>query len=131
MRPSTALLAALLTIVSSALMAQTLGPSPPAPNTPGSTTITSSVAVATSQATVTTAASLIVAARSGAQGVGRSAVTIYNAGATTVYLGATAGVTTANGMPLPAGAGASFNTMAALYGIAASGSNVIGVTETY
>lgn len=87
--------------------------------------------LATSQATIGVVAALVVAARSGAQGVGRAAVTLYNTGAATVYYGPTAGVTTANGMPLPAGAAVTLNTMAAIYGISPGAGNVIGITETY
>ena len=34
-------------------------------------------------------------------------------------------------MPLPAGSAVTLNTTAAIYGIAASGTQIIGVTETF
>jgi hypothetical protein len=89
-----------------------------------------SAAFAMSQASIGTAATLIVAARTGAAGTGRIAVTLYNAGSATVYFGAS-GVTTSTGMPLPAGASATISTQAAIYGIAASGTQTIGVMETF
>jgi hypothetical protein len=89
-----------------------------------------SAAFATSQASIGTAAAQIVAARAGVVGTGRIAATLYNAGSATVYFGAS-GVTTTTGMPLPAGASATVNTQAAIYGIAASGTQTIGVMETF
>ena len=53
-----------------------------------------------------------------------------NAVSATVYFGAS-GVTTTTGMPLPAGASATVNTQAAIYGIVASGTQTIGVMETF
>jgi len=85
---------------------------------------------AASQASIGTAAAQIVAARAGVVGTGRIAATLYNAGSATVYFGAS-GVTTTTGMPLPAGASATVNTQAAIYGIAASGTQTIGVMETF
>jgi len=87
-------------------------------------------AFAASQASIGSSAGLIVAARTGAPGTGRIAVTIQNNGSATVFVGA-AGVTTAAGMPLAAGAAITINTTAAVYGIAASGTQTIGVLETY
>ena len=89
-----------------------------------------SAGFATSQASIGTSAAQIVAARAGNQGTGRIAATLYNAGSVTVYFGAS-GVTTTTGMPLPAGASATINTQAAIYGIAASGTQTIGVMETF
>ena len=89
-----------------------------------------SAAIAASQASIGTAATQIVAARLGAAGTGRISVTLENTGAATVYFGAS-GVTTTTGMPLPAGAAASIDTQAAIYGIAASGTQTIGVLETF
>ena len=89
-----------------------------------------SAAFAASQASIGTAATQIVAARAGAAGTGRIAVTLYNAGSVTIYFGPS-GVTTTTGMPLPAGASATINTQAAIYGIAASGTQTIGVMETF
>jgi hypothetical protein len=90
-----------------------------------------SAAFATSQASIGTSAAAIVSARTGAPGTGRIAVTLYNAGAQTVYYGASSSVTTSTGMPLAPGASVTLDTTAAVYGIAASGTNTIGVTETY
>ena len=90
-----------------------------------------SASIAMAQASVAATASMIVAQRAGAAGTGRVAVTLYNAGAATVYLGASTGVTTSNGMPLPAGASITLDTTAAIYGVAASGTQTLGVTETY
>jgi hypothetical protein len=89
-----------------------------------------SAAFAASQASIGTAATQIVAARAGVAGTGRIAATLYNAGSATVYFGAS-GVTTTTGMPLPAGASATINTQAAIYGIAANGTQTIGVMETF
>ena len=89
-----------------------------------------SAGFAASQASIGTAAAQIVAARAGVAGTGRIAATLYNAGSATVYFGAS-GVTTTTGMPLPAGASATINTQAAIYGIAASGTQTIGIMETF
>ena len=89
-----------------------------------------SAGFAASQASIGTAAAQIVAARAGVAGTGRIAATLHNAGSATVYFGAS-GVTTTTGMPLPAGASATINTQAAIYGIAASGTQTIGVMETF
>jgi hypothetical protein len=89
-----------------------------------------SASFAASLASIGTAAAQIVAARAGVAGTGRIAATLYNAGSATDYFGAS-GVTTTTGMPLPAGASATINTQAAIYGIAASGTQTIGVMETF
>ena len=86
--------------------------------------------IATSQASIGVAASQIVAARAGAAGTGRIAATLYNFGSATVFFGVS-GVTGATGMPLPAGSAVTLNTTAAIFGIAASGTQIIGVTETF
>jgi hypothetical protein len=89
-----------------------------------------SASLATSQASIGATAAQIVAARTGAPGTGRIAVTLVNFGSATVFYGPS-GVTTTTGMPLPAGAAMTINTQAALYGIAASGTQTIGVMETF
>jgi hypothetical protein len=89
-----------------------------------------SAAFAASQASIGTTSAQIVAARTGVSGTGRIAATLYNAGSATVYFGAS-GVTATTGMPLPPGASATINTQAAIYGIAASGTQSIGVMETF
>ena len=81
----------------------------------------------TAQASITTTASLILAARSGGRGNAR----IRNTGANTVFVGNTTGVTATTGYPIPAGAESEFSTAAALYGIATTGTNVVGVQECY
>ncbi|MGA8169570.1 MAG: hypothetical protein WB816_01840 [Methylocystis sp.] len=86
--------------------------------------------LATSQASVGTSAAQIVAARAGASGTGRVAATLYNAGSSTIYFGPS-GVTTTSGMPLYAGASATIDTTAAIYGVAAIGTQTIGVMETF
>ncbi len=85
---------------------------------------------ATSQASVGTTAALIVAARTGVAGTGRICAVLYNGGAATVYVGGS-GVTTSTGQILLAGASMTISTTAAIYGITASGTNVVGVTETF
>jgi hypothetical protein len=89
-----------------------------------------SASLATSRASIGATAAQIVAARTGAPGTGRIAVTLYNFGSATVFYGAS-GVTATTGMPLPAGAVATLNTTAAIYGIAASGTQTLGVMETF
>jgi hypothetical protein len=86
---------------------------------------------AAAQASIGTSAALIVAARTGAAGAGRVSVTIYNSGATVVFYGASSGVTVSTGAILPAGASVTLDTTAAFYGITASGTNVLSVTETF
>jgi len=92
--------------------------------------VVGSGAIATSQASIGTSAALIVAARTGAAGTGRIAATLYNEGTVTVFFGPS-GVTTSTGMPLPAGASATINTTAAIYGISTIASQTIGVMETF
>jgi len=107
---------------------------PAGPNTVGNVGVNNnpvgSNALATSQASIGTASAQIVAARAGAAGTGRIAATLYNFGSATVFYGAS-GVTATTGMPLPAGAAATINTQAAIYGIAASGTQTIGIMETF
>jgi hypothetical protein len=86
--------------------------------------------IATAQATVGTSATSIVAARTGAVGTGRVAVTIENNGAQTVYLGGS-GVTTATGMILLPGASMTLNTTAAVYGVSGAAGQAVSAMETY
>ena len=81
----------------------------------------------TNQATVTNAATLIVAANPA-----RSGIVINNTGTTAVYLGENANVTTSTGYYLPGVAGASigFSTTGAIYGITAGGSETVSVLQT-
>lgn len=60
----------------------------------------------------------------------RNAVTIYNGGSTTVYVGGP-GVTTTTGFPLAAGNAYTLNTSAALYGITSGTAASVGVGETF
>jgi hypothetical protein len=92
--------------------------------------VVGSLNIATARVNVGTSATLIADMRAGPAGAGRIAITIYNAGAATVFIG-NPGVTTANGLPLVAGGSLTLNTMAAVYGIAASGSQNVGALETF
>ena len=93
-----------------------------------------SAALATTQASIGTSAALIVAARTGAAGTGRIAVTLYNngasAGAATVFIG-NSGVTLATGIPVPYGVPVTVNTQAAIYGISSNDTQTVCVIETF
>jgi predicted S18 family serine protease len=82
---------------------------------------------ATSQATVGATATLIITQRPG-----RDTVVIENTGTTPVYLG-NAGVTVSNGLLLPGVVGASvaIETTDVVYGIVASGTQVVAVVENF
>lgn len=84
------------------------------------------------QVSVGATATLIVAARTGAAGIGRKTVCVTNTGSMVVYLGGS-GVTTSTGDYLAgvAGAGKCFDTQAAIYGIVGTGSETVSETETY
>ena len=81
----------------------------------------------TAQATVATAATLIVAARAG-----RDTVIIENSGTTAVYIGDST-VTTSTGLLLPGvlGASVALETTDAVYGRVASGSQVVTAIENF
>lgn len=83
--------------------------------------------LATAQVSVAATATLIVAARTG-----RKEVTIVNHGTTAVYLGPS-GVATTTGQLLAgvAGEGITYSGGAAVYGIAATGSQTVSVAEVY
>lgn len=89
-------------------------------------------AFAATQVSVGTSATLLAAARTGAQGTGRKTVCVTQVGTTVVYLGGS-GVTTSTGDYLAgaAGTGKCWDTQAALYGIVGSGTQTVSVTETY
>lgn len=91
------------------------------------TTVPVAASIATGQVSVTTSATLIVAARSG-----RKSVIIINEGATDVRLGVS-GVTTGNGVLLygQKGAGQVIDGGAAVYGIVGSGSQSVSYVEAY
>lgn len=74
--------------------------------------------------TVTTGATLIAVKRC------RNAITIINAGSTTLYLGNSSAVTTSNAGGLPPGATITLQTNSTVYGISTA-SDVISVFETY
>jgi hypothetical protein len=83
----------------------------------------------TNQVSVGATATLIAARRPG-----RNAVTVINnGGSAKVYLGNSAAVTTSTGAPLAAADGASVTipTQEAVYGIVGSGSQAVGVIESY
>jgi hypothetical protein len=82
---------------------------------------------ATSQATVGATATLIVAQRSG-----RDTVVVENTGTTAVYLG-NSSVTVNSGLLLPGVVGASvaLETTDAVYGIVASGTQVVCAVENF
>ncbi len=75
------------------------------------------------QVSITTAATLIAAARTGAPGTGRSTVTIVNNSANAVTIGGS-GVTTTTGVTIPASGTLTLQTTAAIYGVAGSASTV-------
>jgi hypothetical protein len=79
--------------------------------------------------TVTSSATLLVAARAGPAGVGRVAVTITCAGI--VAIGMTSGVTFAGAGQIPAGGALTLETMSAIYGIVGSGSTTCNAWETF
>ena len=85
---------------------------------------------AAAQSTVGVSAAILVAARTGAVGTGRAAVTIYNNGTATIYLGAS-GVTISTGFPIVAGNGFTTNTTAAIYAISGTAGQNVGVWETF
>lgn len=93
----------------------------------GKVGIDPAASIATNQVTVTTAATLIVAARAG-----RQSVVILNEGTTDVRIGGS-GVTTATGALLTGvkGAGLVIDSAAAVYGIVASGTQVVSYLESY
>jgi hypothetical protein len=76
---------------------------------------------------VATTATLIVAQRSG-----RDTVVVENTGTTAVYLG-NSGVTVNNGLLLPGvlGASVAIETTDAVYGIVASGTQVVCAVENF
>jgi hypothetical protein len=82
---------------------------------------------ATTQATVGATPTLIVAQRSG-----RDTVVVENTGTTPVYLG-NASVSAANGLLLPGvlGASVALETTDAVYGIVASGTQVVCAVENF
>jgi hypothetical protein len=83
--------------------------------------------LATSQATATTTAGQLCAARAG-----RRAVTLQNLGTTQVFFGPS-GVTAATGGILPGSAGSSvtLNTSAAIFGLTGTGTQAVACVETY
>lgn len=83
--------------------------------------------VTISQATLSTSAQQILSTRTT-----RRSATIKNLdGAIKVYIGHSSAVTSSNGMELKAGESWSVDTQAPLWAIAASGSPIISIGETY
>lgn len=81
----------------------------------------------TAQATIATTPTLILAQRAG-----RDAVIVEQTGTTAVYIGAS-DVTTSTGLLLPGvvGASVSIETTDAVYGVVASGTQVVCAIETF
>jgi len=86
--------------------------------------------IAASQATVGTSAALLVAARTGAVGTGRVAVTVSNNGSAIIYIGAS-GVTTSTGKSIPPGNSFTLKTTAAIYAISGTAAQAVDYVETY
>jgi hypothetical protein len=84
----------------------------------------------TTQTSVTTTATQLAAARTGAAGVGRIADLIVNNSTSTIFVGGS-GVTTANGISIVAGASITLNVQGAIYAIVASGTATVSNMETY
>ena len=82
------------------------------------------------QVSVGTTATLVAAARTGAQGTGRIAITIINSGTAPVFVGAS-GVTTGTGVAVAVGASITINTTAAIYSVCASGTQTVSFLETF
>jgi len=88
--------------------------------------------MATTQVAMTSTAASILAARTGAVGTGRVKYDLYNIGTSTVYIGNSAGVTTATGFPLLAGGSMTDYYTGAVYGIcAATLTATIATKEVY
>lgn len=81
----------------------------------------------TSQVSVGASATPLLAANLGA----RARVLTNTHASATVFIGATSGVTTANGHPLAAGASMSITYTGTLYGITASATVTVGASEIY
>jgi len=103
-----------------------IGGAPVSPNNPVPTTESYS-SIATGQVSVTASATQVVAARAG-----RKEVTIVNHATTAVYIGGS-GVTAATGLLLAGvqGQGITVTGGAAIYAIAASGSETVSFLEVY
>lgn len=84
--------------------------------------------VATGQVSVTSGGVVVVPARAD-----RKRVTIVNNGATAVYLGNSAAVSTANGVLLAGviGQALTFETAAAIYGVVASTAQTVSYIEEF
>jgi len=84
--------------------------------------------ISNGQVTVAATATLIAAARPG-----RGAVTIVNHGTTNVFIGGDPNVTALNGVKLVGvdGASITLSAQSAIYGITASGSQIVSYVEAY
>ena len=81
--------------------------------------------IATGQVTVGTSATLIAPVRPG-----RNRIVLTAAAATQFFIGAS-GVTTGNGLPVPAGGSVALETTAAIYGIVAAATLAVGYLEEF
>lgn len=93
-----------------------------------------SAALATSQISITSSATQVVAARTGAAGTGRKSVCVTNiTGTSPVYLGSTTPITTSIGMFVPGSVGASIclDTQSIIYGISGGGTQTVSYSETF
>ena len=82
------------------------------------------------QVSVTTSATLLSAARTGALGTGRKALTICDNGTANLEYGPTNAITTSTGSVLVPGQCGTFNYTGAEYGISST-TITVSVTETY
>lgn len=89
--------------------------------------------LATNQVSVASSATLIVAARTGATGIGRKSVTITNITGTGPFYVGNTGLTTSTGMYVGATAGASItlDTQAAIFGIVPTTAQSVSFVETF
>lgn len=77
-----------------------------------------------------TASTQLAAARSGVSGTGRVQIIISNQGTDTIYIGPGA-VSSATGFPIAAGTSVTLPTQGAVFGIAATGTQAVGVLELF
>lgn len=79
----------------------------------------------------TGSASVLAAARTGVPGTGRAAITVVNSGTVILCVAATSIATCGTNPQLAAGASITLQTQSAVYGLAATGTGVADVWETY
>jgi len=102
--------------------------SAPSVSAPASSQDVGRATLATSQITIGTTATLIAAARAG-----RGSIKVTNTGTTVAFLGNSTGVTITTGDYLAGAVGAAntYGYQGALYGIVATGTAVVTVSEVY